>query len=88
MAFGRRKPQVPGAETIVEQAQDEEVQASAEPEKPEPTPVEQQASGARSMKYADAMAALEKGRLTRSVLTEKGWVVPPVMPNDRRFARE
>lgn len=87
MAFGRRKPQVPGAETIAEQTQDEEDQTSAEPEKPEPTPAEQP-RGSRSMKYADAMAALEKGRLTRAVLTEKGWVVPPVMPNDRRFARE
>lgn len=41
-----------------------------DPARPAAAPV----NAKREMSYADAMAALEAGTLTRSVLTEKGWV--------------
>jgi hypothetical protein len=34
------------------------------------------------MSYDEAMAAFKAGTLTRSVLTEQGWVCPPELPND------
>lgn len=45
-----------------------------DPQRPKDMPV----NAKREMRYADAMAALEAGELTRSVLTEQGWVCAPL----------
>jgi hypothetical protein len=73
-------PQVPGEAPGESAAPTPRARRAAAAAAPSPAPmppaIERAVANAKHMTYAEAQAADAEGKLTRRVLTEKGWYVP------------